>query len=205
MLQRAWFLLFLCSYNGCLVNGCFINGNGQAQGDARDNGSGNASGNGSGNGVNVGSNPETRPGDGAWDITTAGGGAISPSEMVISGSRATGFIASKNEGTQDSSTFGCTRIKDRSEFQLDATGDTVRGTFSVVREWSGSSCPPNQKRTIVLTGARTTPGKNDLDGDWDVTAADKETFTAALHVSTTSGTMSATSTRTELSFAARKR
>jgi hypothetical protein len=196
------------------LSGCFINGNGQAQGDAKDNGNGNASNNGNGNGSGNGSNngngtnpplDGTKPSDGAWDITTATGSPIGPSQFVLAGSTATGFIANPTEGRPDGSLPFCTITKDRSEFHLTASGNTLTGTFTVLTFWSGDSCPQNQSRVINVAGTRSQPGKNDLDGEWNLTVVDGDSVTATLTVSTSAGSVSATSSSPELAFAARQR
>jgi hypothetical protein len=185
---------------------CFFNGNGQLQADAKDNGNGNGSNNGSNNGTGPVIGGVDPPGDGVWDITTAGGGPIAPSEVVIAGTRATGFITNPGEGTPDRAWPGCEVDKDRMEFTLDATGNTLRGTFTVLNYWTGSYCPQNQSRVVNVTGTRTSTGKNDLDGDWKLTINDGGGNAAAtLHVSASSGTLSATSSTVAFAFAARKR
>jgi hypothetical protein len=189
------------------VAGCVVNGNGQVQGEAHDNGNGNASGNGngngSGNGLDIGKSGTT--GDGSWDITTGGGAAINPSEMVLVGSTANGYVALASEGKVDPRLSSCTRSTDRSEFKLTASGNTIQGSFTSVREWTGDGCPDSVRQTTIISGERTEPGKSDLDGTWNITAADDHTYSAVLRVAAADGIMSATSTRTEFSFAARKR
>ena len=208
-----------CLFLVGVLPSCFINGNGQALGEARDNGngngtgnasgngtgnaSGNGTGNGSGNTITVGKNGTS--GNGTWDITTGGGGAINPSEMVIVGSHATGFVALQSEGKPEPGTSTCVRIKDRGEFQLLAEADSLSGTFTSIREWSGNGCPATRRSTLVVTGRRSQAGKNDLDGEWNIICADDETFTAVIQLSAADGIMTAISTRPELSFAARKR
>jgi hypothetical protein len=193
------------------LGACFFNGNGQLQGDARDNGNGNGANNGNGNGNGNGTSSgfiETgeTPSDGAWDITAAAGDAIGPSEFVLAGDTATGFIAKRGEGSPDGSYYWCTVTKDRNEFHLQASGNSLSGTFTVVTTWSGSGCPENQSRTVQVTGKRTSAGKNALDGTWALTVTDGgEPVAATLRVATAAGSVSATSSSSILSFAARRR
>lgn len=186
---------------------CFINGNGQAQGEAKDNGNGNGSENGSGNGVVVAVESDNEgPSNGTWDITTAGGAAIEASSMTVTGTKAKGVVVKKGEGATDPHAPRCTRTKNRTEFELEAEDDDLVGTFTVVREWTGSQCPPNEKKTITLTGTRKKSGKNDLDGDWSITCTDESvSFDAMLRVGASTGLASATSSRPEVTFAARRR
>jgi hypothetical protein len=191
------------------VVGCFINGNGQAQGDAKGNGNGNAANNGNGNGNNGNVNPATldgtKPADGTWDVTSATGTPIGPSQFVLAGSTASGFIASLHEGARDANNPECTITKDRSSFQLSANGNTLTGTFTIVTFWSGFGCPADQSRTVAVTGTRATPGKNDLDGLWQLTVVDGTSASASLQVATSTGVVVATSATPELAFAARQR
>ncbi len=193
---------------GCLA-GCFINGNGQAQGEARDNGNDNGSGNGSDNtfrnGTGVASDA-AGPSDGTWDITAAGGGAVGPSEMIVVAGRASGFIARKGEGATDPSWSWCTRTLDRTEFEIAAEADVLSATFRVIREWRGYGCPSSDKRTVTVTGVRTTPGKNDVDGEWTVSfIEDASSEQGKLRIGASAGLISCTASRADLSFAARRR
>jgi hypothetical protein len=197
---------------GCLLlltlftSGCFINGNGQAQGEAKDNGNGNGNGNLSNNGSGNGSGNSIDVNDGIWDITSGGAAAIGASQMIVVEAHATGFIARVTEGRAESNNPSCTREKDRTEFVIDAKGDVLDGTFTLVREWNGTWCPPAIRRQSKVTGKRTKAGANDLDGEWNLTyVAGSESFGGFLQVSKTDGTINATSSRPELSFAARKR
>jgi hypothetical protein len=198
-----------------LVGACFINGNGQAQGDAKDNGNGNGSGNGSGNGNNnnVGSSSGSSgfvetgetPSNGAWDVTAAAGDAIGPSEFVLTGDTANGSIVKRGEGLPDPSFRWCTVTKDRNEFQLRASGNSLSGSFTITTTWDGFNCPQNQLRTVTVSGKRTAPGKNALDGTWTLTIDDGGSVDATLRVATSAGSVSATSTSSQFAFAARLR
>jgi hypothetical protein len=204
---RILISLFLAS-----LSGCFINGNGQAQGDARDNGSGNASGNGSGNGdgndLGSGNSIEDEANataDGNWDITTNGGGAVSRSEMVVTGGKATGFVALSGEGKPEPGKAGCTRTKDRTEFQLKAVDDSLSGSFNMIREWSGSRCPKATKSTFSITGVRTERGKSAFGGDWSISGSGADSFTVGLKLAVASDSMVSIATSPDLSFVAQKR
>jgi hypothetical protein len=191
-----------------LVCGCFINGNGQLQGNgqANGNGSGNGTGNGNGNGSGNGSgsgngNSASGTEDGTYDITAAGAGAIGPSEMTIAGSTATGFVAQPTEGQQDD--YGCTHVTDRTAFSLTAQGASVQGSLTVKKAFTGDGCPDPSTRTIAFSGARSAAGPDGLQGSWNVTGLDNQPVT--LTVSATNGIVSISSSRTDMSLAARKR
>jgi hypothetical protein len=221
MPSRSVIWIFLAA-----LTGCFINGNGQIQGDARDNGSGNAANNGSnnGNGASNGSGNPTKAGaeagaaavnaDGAWDITASVADPVVRSEMSIKGGKATGIVVFGTEGQLDPGMYRCVRTKDRYEFELTANGDSMAGTFTIVRAWasqSNSYCREASKRVFTVIGQRTAAGKSDLDGEWRVssvgpgTETGSEGLTASLSVSIAEGFISAVASRADLSFAARKR
>jgi hypothetical protein len=192
-----------------VLAGCFINGNGQLQGNGQANGNGsdnkvgngNGDGNGSGNGAGNGGGTSSGPTDGTYDITTAGAGAIGPSEMTVAGSSATAFVAQAAEGHP--SDLGCIRTTDRTTFTLEAKGDSVRGTLTVDKAFTGNGCPDETTRAHTFSGTRSAGGPDGLQGSWLVTGLDVDPVT--LSVAAANGVVSITSTRADMSFAARKR
>ncbi len=195
-----------------LVPGCFFNANGQAQGDAKDNGNGNASNNANGNGsgnasgnANGNSNTTAAVKEGTWDISTIGAGSLGPSEMVVTASAVSGFIATAAEGKSDPKAPDCVCVKDRTEFSLTASANTMTGSITAITEWVGSGCRPSSRDSLPLAGTRIVVGTGSLDGTWDVKSTDQRPFAATVQVSIQSGIATATSTQANLQFAARKR
>jgi hypothetical protein len=171
--------------------------------------------------------------DGVWDITSYNTGG--PAEMVIAGGTLTGYVANGSEGKPNFRGHpDCTATKNRTEFTITASGNSVTATRTAIVQATGASCDDydrDYKRTVTFTGVRTSPapsGATDLNGEWSITGegdaweakVDNYAVTAkskqgpkrpdtkdedTLNIGVAGGVITISSTDPGLKFAARKR
>lgn len=164
--------------------------------------------------------------DGQWDITAAGDGAIGPSEMTNGGGVYRGVITDDKEVVPVGE--GCTRTKDRTEWQITIEGNALSGTFTEIREYTGTgpNCPTSRPPELTtITGTRAGAGSG-LDGEWEARIGDGQPFVVSVsgltakgwdkeakakgrepsvQVTVAGGNVTVTSTDDDLQFAARRR
>jgi hypothetical protein len=165
--------------------------------------------------------------DGTWDVTSAGGDTVGPSELVVSNGTVRGFVVLPQEG-RPASVSGCTIAKDRLNVEVNIQGDALSGTFTLLKEYDGTGCPANKSTVTSLSGTRTSNGgpTAGLSGTWDVQFDREPVFVAevdglsgkatdkvakgagaepAAQFSVAGGILSMTSTTRSFSLSARKR
>jgi hypothetical protein len=123
--------------------------------------------------------------------------------MTIGGATITGYVAQASEGRAEPGWPSCTRIVDRTEFTFTVQANVMSGTVAVKKAYSGAQCPSGAARSIAVSGTRTVPGVDALQGSWQVTGIEERPL--ALTVSVGAGSALISSARADISLAARKR
>jgi hypothetical protein len=148
--------------------------------------------------------------DGEWDIVQVGD-KIKPSSLTVAAGKVTGAVIDDNEGEAivDFSSSGmgtvstkidCIRSKKRLVVDLNVSGNALNGSFTEVREYTGSACAgtasgqsyTNRSEVFTVNGTRTkvdAASDTDLNGTWELSFAGGAKINASVKDLAGSGTV----------------
>jgi hypothetical protein len=145
--------------------------------------------------------------DGEWDVISIGE-KIKPSSFTVASGKVSGALIDNSEGaaildytgtSSDMATpIDCTLSKSRIVVDLNISGNVLNGSFTDVREYTGSACAGsansyrNRSEVFAINGTRTrvdASSDTDLNGSWDLQFSGGIKITASIKDLTGNGTV----------------